>query len=133
MDLLQREGQYPLPPQAPKTLGVEFSGTVEKLAPNAESEFKVGDEVFGLAYGGQSLSTAKLVKELTNIQKVHMPSISQCQRICSSTNPLTCPGKRLQVSQRYYRLIVETPGPITLTIVTDVDNCPPSDVPHWRI
>lgn len=52
MDLLQREGHYPVPPQAPKTLGVEFSGTIESLGNGAEESFKVGDEVFGLAYGG---------------------------------------------------------------------------------
>jgi len=52
MDLLQRQGMYPVPPQAPKTLGVEFSGTIHKVAKNAEADFKVGDEVFGLAYGG---------------------------------------------------------------------------------
>lgn len=51
MDLLQREGHYPLPPQAPKTLGVEFAGVVEKASPNVDG-FKEGDEVFGLAYGG---------------------------------------------------------------------------------
>lgn len=52
MDLLQREGMYPLPPQAPKTLGVEFSGTIEELAGESERGFKKGDAVFGLAYGG---------------------------------------------------------------------------------
>ena len=52
MDLLQREGHYPIPPQAPKTLGVEFSGTIESFGTKAESGFKKGDEVFGLAYGG---------------------------------------------------------------------------------
>ncbi|BCS19641.1 NAD(P)H-quinone oxidoreductase [Aspergillus puulaauensis] len=52
MDLLQREGLYPLPPQAPETMGVEFSGTVESIGADAESGFKVGDAVFGLAYGG---------------------------------------------------------------------------------
>jgi NADPH:quinone reductase-like Zn-dependent oxidoreductase len=52
MDLLQREGNYPLPPHAPKTLGVEFSGTIESFGEDAERGFKVGDEVFGLAYGG---------------------------------------------------------------------------------
>lgn len=65
MDLLQREGHYPVPPQAPRTLGVEFSGIIESLgaeanaSPHATSsasaqktEWKVGDEVFGLAYGG---------------------------------------------------------------------------------
>ena len=52
MDLLQREGLYPLPPQAPETMGVEFSGTVESVNASAECAFKVGDAVFGLAYGG---------------------------------------------------------------------------------
>ena len=52
MDLLQREGHYPVPPQAPKTLGVEFSGTIESLGEAAQGTFKQGDAVFGLAYGG---------------------------------------------------------------------------------
>ncbi|KAK4694035.1 NADPH:quinone reductase, partial [Lecanoromycetidae sp. Uapishka_2] len=52
MDLLQREGHYPIPPQAPKTLGVEFSGMIESFGSDAECGFKKGDEVFGLAYGG---------------------------------------------------------------------------------
>ncbi|KZO96756.1 quinone oxidoreductase putative [Calocera viscosa TUFC12733] len=52
MDIEQREGKYPLPPQANKDiLGVEFSGIVEGLGEGA-SGFKTGDEVFGLAYGG---------------------------------------------------------------------------------
>ncbi|KAI9749188.1 MAG: hypothetical protein M4579_006966 [Chaenotheca gracillima] len=56
MDLLQREGMYPVPPQAPKTLGVEFSGTIESFGAEPERGFKVGDEVFGLAYGGKHLA-----------------------------------------------------------------------------
>lgn len=53
MDLMQRNGQYPVPPQAPKTLGVEFSGTIHQRASNpGKEDFKEGDEVFGLAYGG---------------------------------------------------------------------------------
>lgn len=51
MDLLQREGRYPLPPGVTSTMGVEFSGVIEEIA-DAQSNFKVGDEVFGLAYGG---------------------------------------------------------------------------------
>jgi NADPH:quinone reductase-like Zn-dependent oxidoreductase len=51
MDIMQREGKYPLPPQASKTImGVEFSGTVSKLG-SGSTKFKEGDEVFGLAYG----------------------------------------------------------------------------------
>lgn len=49
-------GMYPVPPQAPSTLGVEFSGLVEAFEEGAGEEgkegFEVGDEVFGLAYGG---------------------------------------------------------------------------------
>lgn len=52
MDLLQRAGLYPLPPQAPETMGVEFSGTIEELSEGSERGFKKGDAVFGLAYGG---------------------------------------------------------------------------------
>ena len=52
MDLLQREGLYPMGPQIPKTMGVEFSGTVESLGSAAVGGFAVGDQVFGLAYGG---------------------------------------------------------------------------------
>lgn len=56
MDLLQREGKYPVPPQAPKTLGVEFSGLVEEIGAGKDTSdkhsWKKGDEVFGLAYGG---------------------------------------------------------------------------------
>ena len=56
MDLLQREGQYPLPPGASPILGVEFSGTVDDPG---NSSFKKGDEVFGLALGG---AYAELIK-----------------------------------------------------------------------
>ncbi|KAE8442264.1 hypothetical protein EG329_003524 [Mollisiaceae sp. DMI_Dod_QoI] len=52
MDLLQREGHYPVPPQAGPILGVEFSGTIESLGEGCKDGFKKGDEVFGLAYGG---------------------------------------------------------------------------------
>ena len=53
MDLIQREGKYNVPPQAGKTLGVEFSGWVAKLGEGDPEDFKVCDEVFGLAYGGK--------------------------------------------------------------------------------
>lgn len=52
MDIIQRRGNYPLPPQAPATLGVEFSGIIESFGSGDHGNFKVGDEVFGLAYGG---------------------------------------------------------------------------------
>ncbi|PYH28723.1 NAD(P)H-quinone oxidoreductase [Aspergillus neoniger CBS 115656] len=66
MDLLQREGKYPLPPQAPSTMGVEFSGVIEELGENTSNGFQIGDSVFGLAYGGAyaeyiSVSTKMLI------------------------------------------------------------------------
>jgi NADPH:quinone reductase-like Zn-dependent oxidoreductase len=53
MDLMQREGKYKVPPQAGSILGVEFSGWVEELGEDCAPDFNVGDEVFGLAYGGK--------------------------------------------------------------------------------
>jgi NADPH:quinone reductase-like Zn-dependent oxidoreductase len=58
MDLIQREGHYPLPPQAPTTLGVEFSGTIVSFGPDTtppspqRSKFTTNSPVFGLAPGG---------------------------------------------------------------------------------
>lgn len=73
MDLLQREGKYPLPPQASKTiLGVEFSGIIEAMGSEDKTDnpegYKVGDEVFGLAYGGAyaeyiAVSTHMLIRK----------------------------------------------------------------------
>ncbi|KAI0206130.1 zinc-binding dehydrogenase [Astrocystis sublimbata] len=60
MDLIQREGHYPLKPTWSTTLGVEFSGVVESFGPalstsstsKDDDDLKAGDAVFGLAYGG---------------------------------------------------------------------------------
>ncbi|KAK0189213.1 quinone oxidoreductase [Armillaria mellea] len=51
MDILQREGKYPLPPGAPTILGVEFSGHIAALGPNVSDTWKEGDPVFGIAPG----------------------------------------------------------------------------------
>ncbi|KAF7163052.1 hypothetical protein CNMCM5623_008072 [Aspergillus felis] len=84
MDITQREGKYPVPPQAPETLGVEFSGTVESLGSNEHEGFTVGDEVFGLAYGGAyaeyiAVSTKMLVhkpKQLSWEEAAGVPEAS---------------------------------------------------------
>ena len=52
MDLSQRQGKYPVPPQGGDILGVEFSGVVVSLGATIKDEFSIGDEVFGLTYGG---------------------------------------------------------------------------------
>lgn len=54
MDILQREGHYPLPPGVPETLGVEFSGTIAEVGEGCKSMWKLGDEVIGLAPGVSS-------------------------------------------------------------------------------
>lgn len=62
MDLLQRQGQYPLPPQASQTImGVEFAGVITQLGEGA-SKFKEGDEVFGLAFGVCHQSSVLLIQ-----------------------------------------------------------------------
>lgn len=81
MDIIQRRGMYPLPPQAPATLGVEFSGVIESFGPGDHGLFKAGDEVFGLAYGGAyaeyiAVSTKMLLRkprELSHEQCAALP------------------------------------------------------------
>jgi putative PIG3 family NAD(P)H quinone oxidoreductase len=86
MDLLQRQGNYPVPPQAPATLGVEFSGVIVSLGSAASDgghSWKVDDEVLGLAYGGAYaeyivVSTRMLVhkpKELSWVQCASIPEV----------------------------------------------------------
>ncbi|KAM5435500.1 hypothetical protein McanMca71_006962 [Microsporum canis] len=54
-DTVQRTGFYPPPPGASKILGLEFSGVIEAVGNDQAStgtQWKAGDEVFGLVYGG---------------------------------------------------------------------------------
>lgn len=51
MDLLQREGKYPIPPGASPILGVEFSGHIAETGGQVK-DLAVGEPVFGLATGG---------------------------------------------------------------------------------
>jgi NADPH:quinone reductase len=51
-DLLQRQGRYPAPPDAPADIpGLELAGEVEEVGPLV-GEHAVGDRVFGLVGGG---------------------------------------------------------------------------------
>ena len=90
MDLLQREGHYPVPPQAPKILGVEFSGEIEELGSDSESGFKKGDAVFGLAYGGAyaeyiAVSTHMLIHKPDELSWEESAGIPEVKNIGSST------------------------------------------------
>lgn len=106
MDLLQREGHYPLPPQAGKILGVEFAGIITQEAEQAGTGFKAGDEVFGLAYGGVCVSTDAVHLWLSSFtitvdaRKALMPNTSPSPPKCSSTSPKSFPGNKLLASPR---------------------------------
>lgn len=51
-DLLQRQGHYPAPPDAPQDIpGLEYAGVVDAVGP-AVSGWSRGDRVMGLAAGG---------------------------------------------------------------------------------
>ncbi len=50
-DLLQREGKYPSPAGCPEWMGLEISGTVEKIGKNV-TKWKIGDRVCALLGGG---------------------------------------------------------------------------------
>lgn len=103
MDLLQREGKYPVPPQAPPTLGVEFSGVIEEAAEGTDGDFKAGDEVFGLTYGGESLFMGVEWLGLgwgANEGQVRMRSTLWCRRRCWFISRLSCRGRKRLVFLR---------------------------------
>jgi NADPH2:quinone reductase len=51
-DLLQRQGNYPPPAGASPILGLEVSGWIEKIGPETQTHFQVGDVVCALLAGG---------------------------------------------------------------------------------
>ncbi len=53
-DLMQREGNYPPPPGCPEWMGLEVSGRIAAMGPEAaeKSPFRIGDEVCALLGGG---------------------------------------------------------------------------------
>ncbi|KAH8670790.1 chaperonin 10-like protein [Xylariales sp. PMI_506] len=75
MDIMQREAKYPyaLLPESGDIMGVEFSGIVGSTGPQCSSDFKAGDEVFGLAYGG---AYAELIVLSENMLVHKPPSLS---------------------------------------------------------
>ena len=120
MDLLQREGHYPVPPQAPKTLGVEFSGTIEELGPDSKDNFKKGDEVFGLAYGG---AYAEYIAVNTKML-LHKPAHLSWEEAAGVPEVSTF---SLHFQCKRYRKLVLTMRQI------DMDYSYSSHVPCWRI
>ncbi|CAO3625544.1 unnamed protein product [Mucor hiemalis] len=64
MDILQRQGRYPVSVDVSPILGVEISGVIDSVGSNV-TDFKVGDEVFGLMPGGAYAEFAVLEAALT--------------------------------------------------------------------
>lgn len=95
MDILQREGTYPLPPSASQILGVEFSGTI---ADPGGSDWKVGDHVFGLATGG---AYAEYISGVWSMMyKDSMLMGEQSRQKWYFPSQKNCPGNRQQPFQR---------------------------------
>ncbi|GAA5802396.1 hypothetical protein HPULCUR_007861 [Helicostylum pulchrum] len=82
MDILQREGKYPVPISGSPILGVEISGTIDAVGKNGNdfdmskynsiiltvlivADFKVGEAVFGLMTGGAYAEYAVMESSLT--------------------------------------------------------------------
>ena len=84
MDIVQRRGNYPVPPQAPKTLGVEFSGVIDSFGPGDHGVFKLGDEVLGLAYGGAYAEYVAVSSKML-IHKPHALTWGGRRRPCQRT------------------------------------------------
>lgn len=81
MDLLQAKGLYPLPPQAPTTLGVEFSGVV--VDSHQSQQWKIDEEVFGLAYGGAYAEYIAVDEHMILRKPTHLSHV-QCAAICEN-------------------------------------------------
>ena len=75
MDILQREGKYPLPPGASTILGVEFSGHVAEVGQGV-TQWKEGDEVFGLASGVRLVNGPSARSPLNRTSRHRVPTRS---------------------------------------------------------
>lgn len=67
-------------PHWPKIMGLEFSGTIEEVGTGASDErhdWKVGDKVFGLTYGGAYAEYVAVEKRLL-MQKPGEMSWEEC-------------------------------------------------------
>ncbi|KAI0602877.1 putative ToxD-like zinc binding oxidoreductase [Biscogniauxia sp. FL1348] len=83
-DILQRDGKYPGIAHLTKTMGLEFSGTIAQLGEDDTSdEWKVGDEVFGLLYGGGYAEYVNVNKRML-IRKPKELSFEQTGGLCET-------------------------------------------------
>ena len=81
-DIIQREGNYPAPPNHSKILGLEVSGYVHKIGANVK-KFKKGDKVAALVNGGGYAEFCSSEQETTfkipkNISLKEAATIPEC-------------------------------------------------------
>jgi putative PIG3 family NAD(P)H quinone oxidoreductase len=82
MDIIQRNGLYTPPLGASSTLGLEYSGTIASLGSDAGDGWKIGDSVFGLAYGGAyaeyvAVNVKSLIRKPASLTDVEACSLPQ--------------------------------------------------------
>ncbi|KUJ12982.1 GroES-like protein [Mollisia scopiformis] len=84
-DLMQRAGTYPMLPEYGAIMGLEFSGIVEAKGPEASDAFKVGDNVFGLAFGGTMSAFCLYAEKVATSEKtlIHLPKELSWERAAS--------------------------------------------------
>ncbi|KAI5924927.1 putative ToxD-like zinc binding oxidoreductase [Camillea tinctor] len=83
-DILQRDGKYPGIAHLTKTMGLEFSGVIARLGEDdTGDEWKVGDEVFGLLYGGGYAEYVNVNKRML-IRKPKELSFEQTGGLCET-------------------------------------------------
>lgn len=82
--MLQRDGKYPGIAHLTKTMGLEFSGIIASIHQedlNQVDEWKIGDEVFGLLYGGGYAEYVNVNKRML-IRKPKELSFAQTGGLC---------------------------------------------------
>ena len=104
-------------------MGVEFSGVIEQFGPDGHEDFKIGDEVLGLAYGGAyaeyiAVSTKMLIhkpKELSWEEAAGVPEVSRSNLAMANGHSipkdliLTSPRLGLRPHRPCIRLVISNP------------------------
>ncbi|MBQ2705165.1 MAG: NAD(P)H-quinone oxidoreductase [Clostridia bacterium] len=82
-DLMQREGDYPPPPDCPDWMGLEIAGTIVEVGSEAaeKSNWKVGDKVCALLGGGGYAQYANIKYDML------MPVPQNCSMIEAAAIP----------------------------------------------
>ena len=82
-DLMQREGDYPPPPDCPDWMGLEIAGTIVEIADGAKekSNWKIGDKVCALLGGGGYAQYANIKYDML------MPVPKNCSMVEAAAIP----------------------------------------------